>query len=127
MTGATDTQRRWERAARAIAAYNDSRQPDGSSGQVRVRDATEVIAELLGDLHHVGDGLGLSWAALGERAERYYKGEAPGHVVEITAEGFQVLDTRTETLRADVWSTREQAQAACDDLNGSAEDIAIAG
>lgn len=126
MTGAVGTQRGWERAALAIAAYND-RQPDSTSDEFRMRDAAEVIAELLGDLHHVGDGLGLNWAALGERAERYYNGEAPRHVVEITAEGFQILDTRNETLRADVWSTREQAQAACDELNGSADDIAVAG
>ncbi len=126
MTSAIDTQPGWERAARAIAAYND-RQPDSTSDEFRMRDAAEVIAELLGDLHHVGDGLGLSWAALGERAERYYRGEAPRHVVEITVEGFQILDTRNEMLRADVWSTREQAQAACDELNGSADDIAVAG
>ena len=42
---------------------------------------------------------------------------APSYVVELTAEGFQVLDTRTEALRADVWSSREQAQGACDELN----------
>jgi hypothetical protein len=45
--------------------------------------------------------------------------EASRHVVEVTAEGFQVLDTWTEALRADVWSTREQAQDACEELNGS--------
>jgi hypothetical protein len=126
MTGATDTQREWERAARAIAAYND-RQPNSTSDEFRMRDAAEVIAELLGDLHHVGDGLGLSWAGLVERAELYYRGETPPHVVEITAEGFQILDTGNERLRADIWSTREQAQAACDELNGSADDIAVAG
>lgn len=58
-------------------------------------------------------------AANRRRGDRYYAEEAPRHVVEITSEGFQVFDTRTGALRADVWSTREQAQGACQQLNGS--------
>jgi hypothetical protein len=38
-------------------------------------------------------------------------------VVEVTAEGFQVLDTQTEVLRADVWGSRTEAETACDELN----------
>ncbi len=38
-------------------------------------------------------------------------------MVEVTTEGFQVLDTKTETLRADVWSSRAEAEAVCDELN----------
>ncbi|HEX7244098.1 MAG TPA: hypothetical protein VF245_00860 [Solirubrobacterales bacterium] len=44
--------------------------------------------------------------------------EVERHVVEVTAEGFQILDTQTDALRADVWGSREAAQEACDELNG---------
>lgn len=53
-------------------------------------------------------------------AERYYADEAMRHVVEVTTEGYQVLDTRTEALLADVWASRGEAQTACDVLNGVA-------
>jgi len=45
-------------------------------------------------------------------------GEAPRHIVEVTTHGYQVLDTRTQALRADVWGSRGDAQSACDALNG---------
>ncbi|MBS1861904.1 MAG: hypothetical protein JSS68_09345 [Actinobacteria bacterium] len=41
------------------------------------------------------------------------------HIVEVTTEGFQVLDSWTDALRADVWSSRGQAQDACDELDRS--------
>lgn len=112
---------RRDRAARALAAYDG---PDLEPGErpARARDlenGEEAISELLCDLRHLADELGLGWARLGERAERYYAEEAPRHVVEVTAEGFQVLDTWAEALRSDVWSRREQAQDACEELNGS--------
>jgi hypothetical protein len=121
-----DNERRRERAARAIAAYDG---PDLGPGQrpARARDpenGEEAISELLCDLRHLADELGLGWVRLVERAERYYGEEAARHVVEVTAEGFQVRDTWTEELRADVWSTREQAQDACEELDGS---VAAAG
>jgi hypothetical protein len=84
----------------------------------------EAISELLCDLHHLADELGIGWARLGERAHRYYAEEASRHVVEVTPEGFQVLDTWTEALRADVWSSRELAQAACEELNGPTSELA---
>jgi len=126
MDEAGANRRRRDRAARAIAGYDG---PDLEPGQrpSRARDpenGEEAISELLCDLRHLADELGLGWARLGERAERYYAEEAPRHVVEVTAEGFQVLDTWTEELCADVWSTREQAQDACEELNGS---VAAAG
>ncbi len=51
---------------------------------------------------------------LGERADA---DETMRHVVEVTTEGYQVLDTRTEALLADVWASRGEAQTACDVLN----------
>ena len=128
MAEAAANQRRRDRAGRAIAAYDG---PDLEPGQrpARARDPEnggETISELLCDLRHLADELGLSWARLGERAERYYAEEAPRHVVEVSAEGFQILDTWTEALRADVWSTREQAQDACEELNGSVAAAAAA-
>jgi hypothetical protein len=54
-----------------------------------------------------------------ERFARFSREEISRHVVEVTAEGFQVLDTQTKALRADVWSTRKQAQAACEELDPS--------
>lgn len=71
---------------------------------------------MLCDLNHLADEFGLDWAQLRDRGDRYYAEEVMGHVVEVTTEGFQVLDTRTEALRADVWASRAEAQAACDEL-----------
>jgi len=121
--------RRRDRAAQAIAAYDDPELVPGARPS-RLRDADnaeEAIAELLCDLRHLADEHGLDWAQLGERADCFYAVEAPRYIVEVTAEGFQVLDTRTEALRADVWSSRELAQGACDELNGSADVLAGAG
>jgi hypothetical protein len=122
----SDNERRRDRAAQAIAAYDDG-EPISGGRPARVADpenGEEAISELLCDLRHLADELGISWARLGERADRYYAEEAQRHVVEVTSEGFQVLDTWTEALRADFWSTREQAQDACEELNGS---VAAAG
>ena len=44
----------------------------------------------------------------------------PRYTVELAAEGFQILDAWTDMWRADVWSSREQSQDACDELNDSA-------
>lgn len=44
-----------------------------------------------------------------ERKERY--------LVTLTGEGFQILDTETNTLRADVWASRFRAMQACADMN----------
>jgi hypothetical protein len=121
-----DNERRRDRAAQAIAAYDDG-EPIRGARPVRVADpenGEEAISELLCDLHHLADELGISWVRLGERAHRYYAEEAPRHVVEVTPEGFQVLDTWTEALRADVWSSRELAQAACEELNGPTSELA---
>ncbi len=77
----------------------------------------ETIAELLCDLRHFADELGVEWPGVLDRAERYYAEEVGRHVMEVTAEGFQVLDTETESLRADVWASRREAAAACAELN----------
>jgi hypothetical protein len=120
MTEPFDIQRRRDRAASAIAAFAEGHLLGGRE-QERSRDPEEVIAELLCDLHHLSVGLGLSWAALTERAEGNYSDETQRHVIEITVEGFQVLDTRTNALRADVCSSRQGAQMACDELNAAGE------
>lgn len=113
--------RRRGRAAQAIAGYDAELAPGARPARAREPENTaEAISELLCDLRHLADEHGLEWAELGARAERYYAEEAARHVVEVTAEGFQVLDTRTEALRADIWGSREQAQVACEELNGSA-------
>jgi hypothetical protein len=120
--------RRRDRAAQAIAAYDDPELVRGIR-PARARDAEnaqEAIAELICDLRHLADEHGLDWARLGERAERYYAEEAMPHVVEVTTEGFQILDTRTEALRADVWSSRTEAEVACDELNRTAIALAAA-
>lgn len=75
-----------------------------ASGDQRILDLVEEVSDLLGF----------------ERGERYYVDKAMRHVVEVTTEGYQVLDTRTEVLLADVWASRGKAQAACDALNGVA-------
>lgn len=62
----------------------------------------------------------LDWSAQ-ECGARNHAEETVRHVVAITAEGFQVLDTETDTLRADAWGSRRQAQEACDELNRAAE------
>ena len=113
--------RRRDRAAHAIAAY-DAGEPIPGARTARVADpanGAEAIAELLCDLRHLGDELGLDWAGLCARAERYYAEELGRHVVEVTTEGFQVLDTDSESLRADVWASRGEAEAACAALNES--------
>jgi len=122
VTERNDNERRRDRAAQAIAAYDDvepvcgARAPRANNAE----NAAEAIAELLCDLRHLADEHDLDWTELGERAERYYDDEAIRHVVEVTTEGYQVLDTRTEALRADVWASRGEAQTACDALNGVA-------
>ncbi len=126
MTKGNDTERRRDRAAQALAAYDES-EPERGVRSTRMWDpekGEEAISELLCDLRHLADELDLRWARLDERAERYYAEEASRHIVEVTAEGFQVLDTRTEVLRADVWSSREQAQAACEELDETAGELA---
>lgn len=113
--------RRRDRAARAIAAYDDLELVRGFRPS-RARDAEnaeEAIAEMLCDLRHLADEHGLGWARLVERAERYYAEEALPYVVEVTTEGFQIIDTGTEVLRADVWGSRAEAETACDELNRS--------
>jgi len=45
-------------------------------------------------------------------------------MVELTTDGYQVLDTRTKTLRADVWGSRGDAQSACDALNSPPAHVA---
>ena len=128
MAERVDNERRRDRAAQAIAAYDDG-EPILGERPARVADpenGEEAISELLCDLRHLADELGISWARLGERAYRYYAEEAPHHIVEVTPEGFQVLDTWTEALRADVWSSRELAQAACEELNDSTGELAAA-
>lgn len=125
MAESGENQRRRDRAAQAIAAYDDG-EPIPGARPARVADpenGEEAISELLCDLRHLADELGLCWARLGERSYRYYAEEASRHVVEVTPEGFQVLDTWTEALRADVWSSRELAQTACDELNKSASEL----
>jgi hypothetical protein len=114
-----DNERRRDRAAQAIVAH-DEREPDRGWRPARLGDpdnAEEAIAELICDLRHLADEHGLDWTQLGQRAERYYAEEAKCHVVEVTTEGFQILDTRTHALRADVWSSRGEAEASCDELN----------
>lgn len=111
--------RRRDRAAQAIAAYDGPEVVRGfrpSRGK-DADNAEEAIAEMLCDLRHLADEHGLDWARLGERAERYYAEETMPHVVEVTTEGFQILDTGTEVLRADVWGSRAEAEAACEELN----------
>ncbi|MBS1895473.1 MAG: hypothetical protein JST59_29590 [Actinobacteria bacterium] len=110
------------RAASALRAYWEA----GGAAHLRPggRAGEEEIADLLCDLRHLADEIGLDWAPLVERAGRYHEAEAARHVVEVTGEGYQVLDTSTDALRADVWSSRGQAQDACDELNGSTADAA---
>jgi hypothetical protein len=122
VTERNDNERRCDRAIKAIAAYDDV-EPARGVRPPRAKDAenaAEAIAELLCDLRHLADEHGLDWTELGERAERYYAEEALLHVVEVTTEGFQILDTRTEALRADVWGSRTEAEVACDELNRTA-------
>jgi hypothetical protein len=69
---------------------------------------------------HLADEVGLEQMVPEEHRAGHHPEEPPRHVVDITAEGFQVLDTWTDALRADVWGSRGQAQGACDQLNGCA-------
>lgn len=52
------------------------------------------------------------------QANRHFHEEVQRHVVELTGEGFQMRDSETDGLRADVWGARSDAEAACDSLNG---------
>jgi hypothetical protein len=54
--------------------------------------------------------------ALTEGDERY--------VVQLSTEGFQVRDTDTGQLKADVWPSRRQAARACAALNAGARSSA---
>lgn len=119
MSEPSANRRRRDRAAQAIAAYGEA-EPISGARTAPVADPENgagAIAELLCDLRHLADDLGIEWAGLLGRAERYYAEELGRHVVEVTAEGFQVLDTETESLRADVWASRCEADVACAELN----------
>jgi len=52
--------------------------------------------------------------------------ESARYAVELSTEGYQVLDTRTGTRRADVWASREDAQGACDALNDAVVEASSA-
>ncbi|HVX32581.1 MAG TPA: hypothetical protein VHA80_05510 [Solirubrobacterales bacterium] len=120
-TGLPAEDPRRDRAALALGAYLGPAEAGGRR-PTRPHDrehAEDSIAELLCDLHHLADELDLDWSVLEERGARYRAEETARHVVEVTGEGFQILDSATDTLRADVWGSRPQAQGACDELNGS--------
>lgn len=109
------------RAAQAIDAFDKEVRRSARPARLRsAPEATEAISELICDLHHLADEFHLDWAELGRQANRYYHEEADRHVVELTGEGFQIRDSETDRLRADVWSARSDAEAACDSLNGVA-------
>jgi hypothetical protein len=111
--------RRRHRAAQAVAAHAGVVSVPGSrAGQpAQAEDAEQAISELICDLQHLADEYDLDWSVLQERAECYYAQEAERYVVELTTEGYQVLDTRTDSLRADAWARRCDALVACDALN----------
>lgn len=118
MADVNGTARRRDRAARAIGAYDCAETPGPRPARVRDgENAGEAIGELLCDLHHLADEFDLDWTEVLARGERYHREEAARHVVAVTTEGFQILDRETESLRADTWGSRGDAQEACDALN----------
>jgi hypothetical protein len=116
-----DNARRRDRAAQAIGAYDDEVRRGARPPRLRsAPEATEAISELICDLRHLAEEFHLDWAELGHHADRYYREEAQRHVVEVTGEGFQIRDSETDRLRADMWGSRTDAEAACDSLNEEA-------
>jgi hypothetical protein len=117
-----DREHRGDRARRALGPYLE-RAAAGGAGPPRSEEGLrleEAIPELLCDLRHLADRAGLDRAGLEERAGRRHAGHRARHVVEVTAEGYQVLDTATDALRADVWGGRGAAQDACEELDEAA-------
>lgn len=64
-----DNLERAGRAAKALVLYGHASGP-GSEPTV------ELFGDLLTDLHHLADALGLDWAERVNRAERHYRAEA---------------------------------------------------
>ena len=121
MTEVTGNERRRDRAAQAIRAYD--REVGRGYRSARLRgpgNAAEAIGELLCDLRHLADEFGLDWCEAERRAERFYEEESERYVVQVTTEGFQIRDTATDQLKADVFSSRSDAEQACEALNASA-------
>ena len=102
-------------------------------GPVELKAQLAEIAEYLGTTDPIELGAALLLEQAGcERTQiqlelQFEPGDRPEgadgsgrHAVELTTEGFQVLDTRTNALRADVWGSRGLARHACDELDGAA-------
>lgn len=118
MAEVIDNARRRDRAAQAIGAYDlEVTRGVRPARLSSAEDAAEALSELLCDLRHLADEFNLDWDELERRAERFYREEEERHVVEVTGEGFQIRDTETDRLRADIWSSRTDAEIACDALN----------
>ncbi len=118
MAEVIDNARRRDRAAQAVGSYDTEVTRGARSPRVRsAEEAAEAISELLCDLRHLADEFHLDWYELEREGERFYRNEAERHVVEVTTEGFQIRDTEADRLRADVWSSRTDAETACNALN----------
>lgn len=69
--GMNASRAKWAEEA-AIAFSNATR---GYDGWLFRGEREEIISDLLSDLHHLADKLGLNWSALSKRADANYEAE----------------------------------------------------